>query len=115
VLFYNYAEFSYNLCDGFSNMKVLIFFTFGLKMPINALKIGVFSGFDLLNGEHVKSDPKTYLTVMERRHLSHQVLKFITGIVTYSRHERQYLLTNAIYTEMCLFSPMLTAVMVKSI
>jgi len=38
---YHLAKFGWNRCSGFDNMKVFIFGTFGLKMPIHAHKIGV--------------------------------------------------------------------------
>ena len=48
---YRWAKFGWNRCSTFDNMKVLIFCAFGLKTPIHAPKIGVFGGFDSLNGE----------------------------------------------------------------
>jgi len=49
---YRLAEFGWNRCSTFDNMKVLTFCAFGLKTPIHAPNIGVWGGFDSLNREH---------------------------------------------------------------
>jgi len=46
---YRCTKFGCNRSSSFSNMKVLIFCTFGLKTPIHAPKL-VFRGYDPLNG-----------------------------------------------------------------
>ena len=48
---YHLAKFGWNRCSGFDNMKVLIFGTFGLKMPIHDHKIWGVGKFDPLNGK----------------------------------------------------------------
>jgi len=45
------AKFGWNGCSTFDNMKVLIFYAFGLKTPIHAPKIGVLGEFDSLSRE----------------------------------------------------------------
>jgi len=45
---YRCAKFGWNRCSTFDNMKVLIFYAFGLKTPIHAPKIGVLGRFDSL-------------------------------------------------------------------
>ena len=50
---YHLAKFGWNRCSGFDNMKVMkvfIFGTFGLKMPIHAHKIGVLGNLTPLMG-----------------------------------------------------------------
>ena len=41
---YRCAKFSFNRCGTFDNIKVLIFFVFGLKTPIHAPKNWGFGG-----------------------------------------------------------------------
>ena len=54
---YHCAKFGWNRYSSFDNMQVLLFRDLGLKMPIHAPKIGVFGGFDPLNGEAISSRP----------------------------------------------------------
>ena len=39
------AKFRCNWCSNFSSMQILIFCMLSLKIPIHALKIGVFVGY----------------------------------------------------------------------
>ena len=47
---YRCAKFGWNRCSSFDDMQVSVFRSFGLKMPIQAPKSGVFGAFDPLNG-----------------------------------------------------------------
>ena len=67
---YHLAKFGWNRCSGFDNMKVLIFGTFGLKMPIHAHKIGVLGNLTPLMGSLHPWDPQKALTVAKTRRLS---------------------------------------------
>ena len=44
-------KFGQNQCSSFDNMAVLILYACGLKMPIHALKLGVFGVSDAINGK----------------------------------------------------------------
>ena len=52
------AKFGRNRCKSFDNMKLSIFFQFGLKTPIHAPNIGVFGGFHPKMGSNVNETPK---------------------------------------------------------
>ena len=52
-------------------MHVFRFREFGLKTPIHAPKMGVFGGFDPLNGGLSERDPEKALMVAETRRMSH--------------------------------------------
>jgi len=53
---YHSTKFGYDRYSSFYNMNISIFGTFGWKMPIHTLKIGVFGQFDPLNG--LQYEPK---------------------------------------------------------
>jgi len=65
------AQFGWNRCSTFDNMKVLIFYAFGLKTHVHAPKIGVLGGFDSLSREQYQCDYQKALTVAKSRRLSH--------------------------------------------
>jgi len=54
---YRCANFGWNRCSSFDNMKLSIFCPFGLKTPIQAPKIGVFGEFHPQNGEQCQRNP----------------------------------------------------------
>jgi len=58
---YHSAKFGYDRCSSFFyNMSILLFDTFGWKMPIHAPKIGVLGQFDPLNRLHYQPKPKRH-------------------------------------------------------
>ena len=74
---YNCAKFGWNRYSSFDNMQVLVFRDLGLKTPIHAPKIGVFGGFDPLNGELSHRDPQKALPCAETRHMTYRSSKSV--------------------------------------
>jgi len=54
------AKFGCNRCSNFDSKQILLFCVLSLKMPIHALKIGVFGGFYPQNGEQYERDLKRH-------------------------------------------------------
>ena len=54
------AEFGWNRCSSFHNMKVLIFCAFGLKTPIHAPKIRVLGDLTPLLGSNINVTTKRH-------------------------------------------------------
>ena len=52
-----FAKFGWNRCISFCNEKVLIFYAFGLKMPIQPQNLA-FGGSDPINGEQYQRHPQ---------------------------------------------------------
>jgi len=72
---YRCAKLGWNRCNSFDNMKLSIFYPFGLKTPSNAPKIGVFgpSGdFTPKIGSSINETPKKAHPCVSPRRLSHQ-------------------------------------------
>jgi len=57
---YRCVNFGWNRCSSFDNMHLFRFHEFGLKTPIHAPKMGVFVGFDPLNGGYLIATPKRH-------------------------------------------------------
>jgi len=69
---YHSAKFGYDRCSSFYNMNISIFdAAFGWKMPIHAIKIGVFGQFGPQNGVQYQRKPKKAHPCMSPRPLSH--------------------------------------------
>ena len=77
VVFCDYAKFGCNRCRNFDSMQILIFCTLRLKMPIHALKIGVFGGFYPQNGEQYKRDPQKAHPWAETRRMTYRSSKSV--------------------------------------
>ena len=71
------AKFGWNRYSSFDNMQVLVFRDLGLKTPIHAPKIGVFEGFDPLNGQLSHRDPQKALPCAETRHMTYRSSKSV--------------------------------------
>ena len=66
--FYRCAKFGWNRWSSFDDMQVFVFCTFGLKMPIQAPKIGVLGEFDPL----YQRNPQKAHPCLEWRHMTHR-------------------------------------------
>ena len=58
-------------------MQVFVFRTFGLKMPIQAPKIGVLGEFDPLNGKPYQPNPQKAHPCPKRRRKTHTASKSV--------------------------------------
>ena len=57
---YHCAKFGWNRFSSLDNMKVSIFYAFGLKTPIHGPRIEILGAFDPLNGNDVIATPKRH-------------------------------------------------------
>ena len=65
--------FGCNRRSNFDSMQMLTFCTLSLKMPIHALKVGVFVGFYSQNGEQYERDPQKAHFWAETRRMTYIV------------------------------------------
>jgi len=71
------AKFGCNRCSNFDSMRVLIFCTLSLKMPIHAPKIGVFGELYPQNGEQYERDPQKAHPWAETRRMTYRSSKSV--------------------------------------
>ena len=71
------AKFGCNGFSSFDNMKVSIFYVFGMKTPIHGPKIGVLGAFDPLNGQRCHRHPQKALPWAETRHMAYRSSKSV--------------------------------------
>jgi len=65
------CKICYDRCTSFYNMNIVIFGTFGWKIPIHTPKIGVFGQFVPLNGLQYQPKSKMAHLYVSPRHSSH--------------------------------------------
>ena len=86
---YQCAKFGWNLLSNFDNMKISIFYEFGLKTPIHGPKMGVLKAFDPLNGEKCYRHPQKAHPCVEPRRVRYFAWKSVQASWLWMRGRTQ--------------------------
>ena len=86
---YRCAKFRWNRCISFDNMKLSIFYPFGLKTPIHAPKLGVSGYFTPKMGSNVNETPKRHILAQIRVVWAIKRENLSTGLTCRWVHEKK--------------------------